>query len=343
MMRVVTGIVAVVVLLAVGAYTYFMHTASGQDLLLSRALGAMLGQGDSEPVDGISIYVCGSAAPMPAEGREQACLVVLTPEHYFIVDAGAGSANNIGLAPSLPGARLDGILLTHFHSDHISALHDINLLSWVAGRQGPLNVYGPQGVETVVSGFNFAYQLDRHYRTAHHGEDFMPKAFGELKAVLFPMESVLEFGKLTVTSFAADHSPIHPAVGYRFDYKGRSVVITGDTLVTERVREVVAEADLLLADALSLPIVQALETAAGGTRVANILHDIQDYHASVADISELTRSSGVRMTGLYHMVPAPRNALMENIFKRELEDNMFLTDDRMWITLPAGSDQILVD
>ena len=49
------------------------------------------------------------------------------------------------------------------------------------------------------------------------------------------------------------------------------------------------------------------------------------------------------MTALYHMVPGPRNALMENIFEREIEDNMLLTRDGMWFTLPIGSDGILID
>lgn len=81
----------------------------------------------------------------------------------------------------------------------------------------------------------------------------------------------------------------------------------------------------------------------GQPRLVNILHDIQDYHATVTDIAELTRSTGVGMTALYHMVPGPRNALMENIFKREIEDNMLLTEDGMWFTLPPGSDAIFIE
>ena len=34
---------------------------------------------------------------------------------------------------------------------------------------------------------------------------------------------------LRVTAFSVDHGPVDPAVGYRFDYKGRSVVFSGDT------------------------------------------------------------------------------------------------------------------
>ena len=76
-------------------------------------------------------------------------------------------------------------MLTHFHSDHIAGLADVNLASWVAGRQASMQVYGPQGVETVVAGFNQAYRLDRGYRIAHHGEKLLPRSAGPMQANTF--------------------------------------------------------------------------------------------------------------------------------------------------------------
>ena len=49
----------------------------------------------------------------------------------------------------LPLERLEAVLLTHFHSDHIAALPEFNLNSWVLGRPKPLSVIGPAGSEDV--------------------------------------------------------------------------------------------------------------------------------------------------------------------------------------------------
>ena len=70
--------------------------------------------------------------------------------------------------------RLQGILLTHFHSDHIAEIYEVNLNSWVQGRPEPLMIYGPQGVDEVVDGINTSYRQDQIYRTEHHGDALLP-------------------------------------------------------------------------------------------------------------------------------------------------------------------------
>ncbi len=123
-----------------------------------------------EDGDALRVFVCGSSSPLPAQGRAQACIAVLSPEHFFVIDSGAGSTLNI-MTARLPTQRLDGVLLTHFHSDHIAELYELNLNSWVQGREHPLAVYGPEGVKQVVEGVNQTYELDVSYRVAHHGSD----------------------------------------------------------------------------------------------------------------------------------------------------------------------------
>ena len=206
-----------------------LNNPAAQDALFKRAASMVMGQPPAS-LNGLRVVVCGSASPLGNDPeRAQACIAVLTPEHFFLIDVGARSPQRIAQA-RLPMGRLNGVLLTHFHSDHIAALPDVNLNSWVQGRSAPLNVYGPEGVQHVVDGFNTAYELDRGYRTAHHGADLLPPEVGPLAANTFnPGDVVWRDDTLTVTSLAVAHPPIEPAVGYRIDYGGRSVVISGDT------------------------------------------------------------------------------------------------------------------
>ncbi len=89
-------------------------------------------------------------------------------KRIFMVDTGPGSANNLSLW-GFPMERTTGVLLTHFHSDHIGDLGEFRMLTWTAGRFSPLPVYGPDGVDKVVAGFNLAYQADDDYRGTLHG------------------------------------------------------------------------------------------------------------------------------------------------------------------------------
>ena len=299
----------------------------------------------SDTFDGLKITLCGTSSPLVAPGRAQACVAVETPDHLYIVDAGSGSAATATLA-RVPTVKLRGILLTHFHSDHISDIGDFNLNSWVAGRPAPLQIIGPEGVERVVEGFNIAYELDLGYRVAHHGEELLDPILGVLQPRQITEGIIVEEDGLRITAFEVSHPPIEPALGYRFDYGGRSLVISGDSLVTDTIIEISDGVDLVLHDAMSLQLVQTMETLAsrtGNTRQATLLHDIQDYHATNEDLQRLVAEADIGQLALYHLVPAPRNAMAVSTFTGGIPEGALITEDGMVISLPAGSEDINID
>ena len=335
---VLVGVSLLAIAIGFGAW----NTRPGQDWLLERAVStAMKSPAAMSQYDGLKVFLCGTSSPLPAPDRAQACVAVLAGESLYLVDAGAGSAQ-VATLGRLPLERLEGVFLTHYHSDHIAALPEFNLNSWVAGRPKPMAVFGPPGVSAVVDGFNDAYSQDLAYRVAHHGEELLPPGLGAMEAKPMEAGTTLEMGDLTITSFLVNHDPVRPAVGYRFDYLGRSVVISGDTIVTPGLISAATGADLLLHDALSLPIIKSLEKALAGSRMEKIFFDIQDYHAHTRDMSDLVAESGVRQLALYHLIPPPRNALFEKIFSRDLPEGTIITEDSMIFELPIGSDDMRV-
>jgi ribonuclease Z len=171
-------------------------------------------------------------------------------------------------------------------------------------------------VAQVVGGFNQAYALDDVYRTTHHGADIMPPAAAPLVAKPFALPDrasppgtlvkVLEHEGLTVSAFEVDHSPASPAVGYRFDYRGRSVVISGDTKKVPAVAAAARGADVLIHDAMSQSLRKIMVDAArdaGIARVAKLFEDIGDYHAGAIEAAETANEAGARLLIYTHFVP----------------------------------------
>lgn len=338
-------VAALVVVAAVGAVVYWLatQTRAGQDMLLDRMLSALVTAQEPPSPDSLHVFICGSASPLPAPGRAQACVAVIAGDDLFLVDAGSGSSQPLMLA-RMPVASMRAILLTHFHSDHIGAIGDHNITSWAAGRDAPLEIVGPEGVEEVVAGFNRAFALDAGYRTEHHGGELMPRELGVLAARTVEPGLIHDEGGLRIRAFPVDHSPVAPAFGYRFDYRGRSVVVTGDTVVTPSLAQAAEGVDLLLSDALAEHLILALARANEqvNPRGAQILRDVLDYHAHTDELVALVERAGVRQLALYHLVPAPANAFMEEVFRRGLPDDVLLTVEGMRFELPVGSDEVRV-
>jgi ribonuclease Z len=334
-----------VILVLGGLLRFSLEFKSAQDIAVEQMYRAGMSSaaaGLPDP-DALRVFVCGTASPMGISNRAQACIAILTPTHFYVFDSGAGSTANISGA-GLPYGRLQGVFLTHFHSDHIAELYELNLASWVMGRPEALRVFGPKGVRKIVSGINDTYELDVEYRVAHHGSEMMNPKLAELKAETIRTGVVLEDGDLTVTAYTASHAPIEPAVGYRIDYRGRSVVISGDSVVTADTRRIASKVDLLLHDALSLPLTEAAAkaaTSAGLDRPARIITDVMDYHASTDSLIELGADINAGMVAFYHLVPTPANLIMSKVFERNLPRNFVLANDGDWFELPNDSTAII--
>ncbi len=271
----------------------------------------------------LQVVLCGTGSPLPDAARASACTAIVAGGELVLVDVGPGSWEVADLA-NLPTSALSAVLLTHFHSDHIGDLGEAITQSWIAGRARPLDVYGPPGVARVVDGFATAYASDVDYRIAHHGEEALPRAAAAAVAHEVPLPAdplgatvVFERNGLKVTMFRVDHTPVEPAVGYRFDYRGRSVVVSGDTAKSASLIANAKGADILIHEALQADMVQRASRVAGETgraRLAGLSKDILNYHATPVQAAETAREAGVKQLVLSHLVPGPSNMLVRRMF-----------------------------
>ncbi len=272
----------------------------------------------------LHVVLCGTGSPLGDADGASACTAVIAGGHFVLVDVGPGSWHQIALH-RLPRARLEAVLITHFHSDHIGELGEALMQSWVSGRRLPLTVYGPPGVEQVVDGFRQAYAFDTQYRVAHHGAEAMPAAGGSAVArtVVLPAASesavVFEADGLRVTAFAVDHAPATPAYGYRFDYRGRSAVISGDTRKSDNLILHARDADLLLHEGLAAHMIAPVTAYARAhdlLRWAKLTNDIIGYHTTPVQAAEVAKAANVRMLAFTHIVPPLPNFFARRMFLR---------------------------
>lgn len=303
--------------------------------------------------DGLSVGLCGSGSPMPSPDRAGPCTVVTAGRHVFVVDMGEGGVRNLTRIGYGAG-RVEAVFLTHFHSDHIDSLGALMLQRWASSAAATaLPVYGPPGVETVTAGFNEAYRLDSGYRIAHHGPKIVPPSgFGLAPHIeLVPDNGgerlIYAANGLQVFAFAVNHRPVAPAYGYAFVYKGRRVVISGDTAPAKSVEMAARHTDVLVHEALSTRMVAMQHDAAvraGRANLAQIFNDIKTYHATPEQAADIAERAGVKVLLLTHIVPPLPYAILEVPFvgdaRARFKGQLIVGHDGDEILLPANSDEI---
>ncbi|CAH0990670.1 Ribonuclease BN [Sinobacterium norvegicum] len=324
--------------------------------LMEKNLPSVLASNTIDELDeGLHIAVCGAGGPMPDPKRSGACLLVIAGDNLLMIDAGSGGARNINRMGMNIG-DVDAVLLTHFHSDHIDGLGEVATLRWASNANtSPLPVIAPTGVARIVDGFNLAYSFDHRYRHEHHGDTVAPLSGRGMIANPFtpPPEGdgmmVWNQHGLTVTAFKVSHNPVEPAVGYRFDYLGRSIVISGDTKRSANLEAFAQGADLLLHEALNKEMVAMMHRAAqqiDNPVIAKVMDDIHDYHTSPTEAAASAQAAGVGHLALYHIVPPVIFPGQDKAFLAGVDDHFdgptTLTENGVLFSLPTNSTAVLV-
>lgn len=256
-----------------------------------------------DPNAGLSAILLGTGVPIPNPARATACTAIIAGDRVFAVDTG----RNCVVPMSQAGIRdLNGIFYTHYHSDHFIGVGEILLNFAIGGNTNPIPVRGPVGARQVVDGILATYKLDLEYRLAHHGDKFSA-------AVMQPPVTehepgvILDEDGLKVTMFNVCHAPIEPAVGYRFEYKGQIVVISGDTNICPEFAEGARGADLLISEVENAQMFGAAIAMARNTnnqRQVEMIEEGMEYHAESLALARMAQEVGVKKLALTHLFPS---------------------------------------
>ena len=326
-----------------------LNSHSVQDRILNTGIKNILAGVEPflDKEDSLKVVVCGSRSPLPSPGRAEACILVEAGDDIYIFDLGNGSMDNLN-EYQVPWPNVKAVLITHMHSDHIADLPDAHLQSWIQGRNSTLMVYGPQGINLVTKGFELAYSADYQYRNDHHGDDMLPMNIAGFNAIQIMDNQLIPnvTPGLEILPFVVDHYPVNSAFGFKISYKGRKLVISGDTINDGSVQKYSKDVDLLVHSAISIDLTERFREVAPLPQLDEILFDIQDYHTTVKEAGEIARDANVDQLLIYHAIPTPRNKIMEDVFFRPLDgvfDEYMLSDDGTRVIMPVGSDEIIID
>ena len=273
-----------------------------------------------DPEAGLSVILLGTGVPIPNPQRGTACTAVIAGDRVFLVDTGRNCVVTLDQAGIFD---LNAIFYTHYHSDHFIGLGEILLNFGVAGVDRSIPVHGPPGAVEIVAGIASTYRLDLEYRITHHGDKFS-------EAVMNPTVTehepgvVLDEDGLTVTMFPVCHEPIEPAVGYRFEYRGQVVVVSGDTRVCPDYAAGAEGADLLVSEAENAAMfnpAMALARAASNTRQLEMIEEGMEYHAETLALARMAQEAGVKKLALTHLFPSiPPTDAAEAAFIQGMSD-----------------------
>jgi ribonuclease Z len=196
------------------------------------------------------VTLLGTGSPVLSVTRFGPSTLVEAGDQTLVFDAGRGTAQRLDQL-GVSFARIDAIFLTHLHSDHIVGLPDLWLSGWILSRRTtPWEVFGPAGTAAMAAHLARAFSFDVDIRIKDGRQD---AAGGQLSAHDIVPGIVYERGGVKVTAFLVDHGMVAPALGYRIEYGGRTVVLSGDTRFSPKLIAVARGADLLIHEVALAP------------------------------------------------------------------------------------------
>ncbi|MGZ8695577.1 MAG: ribonuclease Z [Gaiellaceae bacterium] len=265
----------------------------------------------------LELVFLGTAASAPTAQRGPSALLVRRGGERLLVDCGEGTQRQL-LRSNVGLVDLREVFLTHYHADHYLGLPGMMKTFALRGRDVPLTIYGPPGLDDlfgalrrVFGRLTYSYELE----TVQPGD-------------------VLARDEYELAVFAVEHGV--PAVGYalvedtrpgRFDVaaadalgvpngpergalqRGEPVTVDGRTVTPEDVLGPPRAGRKLVLAGDSAPSAGVLEAARGAdvlVHEATFLSDEEEraretMHSTAIGAAELARDAGVQLLALTHI------------------------------------------
>lgn len=264
-------------------------------LAIAAASIALAASASAANAQDFRVTLLGTGSPNPWPDRFGPATLVEAGDEKLLFDVGRGASIRLWQM-RVPMGALTATFLTHFHSDHTVGLPDVWLTGWIdrpyGGRKAPFEIYGPRGTVAMMDALQRAYAEDIRIRFA---DEKYPLAGVDVHAHDIEPGVVYEKNGVRVTAIEVDHGDeIKPAFGFRIDYGGRSVVLSGDTRYLPALAEAAKGANLVVHEvAAAAPELLARST---------VVQTIFAHHTSPQDAGRIFATVQPQVAAYTHLV-----------------------------------------
>jgi ribonuclease BN (tRNA processing enzyme) len=270
-------------------------------LFFSLLIVNVLAQRDFSDSDTTKLVILGSGTPNPSPWQSGCSLAIIVFDTPYIIDFGPGLIRKAAAMSPTYGGNITGLevknikkaFLTHLHSDHTTGYPDLILTPWVMGRNEPLEVYGPEGINKMTEKILEAYEDDIKYRL--YGTEPANNQGWRVNSHEITSEGIVyQDDNIKVEAFPVVHGTWPNAWGFRFTTPDKIIVISGDTAPCEKIIEYAKGADILVHEVYS--------KAGFDKRSESWKNYHSTHHTSTLELGEIANKTNPKLTVLYHIL-----------------------------------------
>ncbi|MEP2532652.1 MBL fold metallo-hydrolase [Shimia sp.] len=240
----------------------------------------------------------GGPAIRPGSSMPTSNLVCLNGQQ-IVLDCGLGVTRGL-VDQGMQLKDLSLIFISHLHSDHYLELGSLLHTAWTAGLKTPVDVYGPDGLDTYWAGFLAAMKADIDLRTEDEGRP-------DLKALVtfhvVDAGEVVTHAGITISALRTEHPPLIDCFAYSFKTDKTHVVFSGDTAPITALEDFAREADLLIHEAMLETALPALMARVGNGSDKLMAHWLRS-HSFAHDAAKVAKNADVKRLALSHLIPS---------------------------------------
>ena len=273
------------------------------------------------------LTLLGTGCPKVDHKRFGPSNLVSSKKSNILVDCGSGVTQRLEEA-NIATKKIDALVLTHLHSDHVVDFYQLIISSWHSYRIKPWKIYGPKGTKRFLTKIMKAWEQERNLRIKY-------EARSSIDAFKLDIKEFREYGKIRIKDidleyFKVDHFPVKHAYGFNFYNNNKKLSISGDTKPCENLMKYAQLADVLLHEVYIEGEIQPVTKM----RSVKTLHNVKAYHTTSTQVGKVASLTRCKKLVLTHFVPTKFNEKkLQSIVKKDFGKNPVIGEDLLTIKI----------